>query len=236
MVLGDIKEVILRTLGKRDLEPVLLEYILESGRRAIEKENNWYYMKKTLSFTLTIDQQEYSVASGGDVNEANFKQSRMLMQRDPSETRFYEVVAGDRSQLDLEYSTGDSWAPEAFVIDENNGTTKLFLYPPKPDKAYVMRWLVYTWTSNPSSDTGTDELVSRWPELLTYSSLAQGFRIVTKDEQLAGVWDQKMALEMQNLKRYDWYRTNSERQMIVPRRGPYRSSNEISSSGRKIFY
>lgn len=236
MVYGDIKEVVRTTIGKRDIEPVIMEYIIASGRREIEKANNWYYMRKKVDFTLVEDQQAYSVKSGGDVNISNFKDSRVLLYRRPTGNVFYEVPSGDRNQLDLQYSTDGSGAPERYCLDDEDDELKLLVYPVLPDDEYEMRLLYYAWTSNPASDTGTDELISRWPELLVNSSVAQGFRIVTKEEPLAQPWDAKMAAELQKLKHYDWFRSESEKNMIHPSRGPYVGSQDVSSQGRKIFW
>ena len=234
MVLGDIKEIVRTTIGKRDIEPVLLSYIVESGRRDIEKENNWYYMRKTAALTLTIATQAYTIASGGAINEANFKSARQFMYRLSTGNMFTEIISGDRNQLDLEYTTDGTGAPERYTIDDEAGVTSLLVYPVAPAIAYVTRLLYYAWTVNPTSDaTGTDELIARWPELLIYSSIAQGYRIVTKEEELAAPWDAKMQMELQKLKRYDWFRAESERTMIQPRSGPFTGLRDISS--RKIY-
>jgi len=235
MVLGDIKEVVRTTIGKRDIEPVILNYIIESGRRDIEKENNWYYMRKSANLTLVVGQQAYTVQSGGDINEANFKDTRIYMYRHPSSNRFYEIPSGDRNQLDLQYTTTDSWAPCGYTMDDEAGVMSLLIYPPSPDLAYVTKLLYYAWSANPSADTGTDELIARWPELLIYSSIAQGYRIVTKEEELSTPWDSKMQLELAKLKRYDWFRMESERNMIQPRRGPFTGTRDITAGNLKIY-
>lgn len=236
MDFADIKDVVRGILGKRDIEPYMMSYLMESGRRRIEKDNNWYYMRKTKDFTLTVGKQAYSVKAGGDIDEANFKDSRILMYRHPDQHRFYEVPSSDRNQLDLQFATDDSWEPEMYTLDDEDGLFNLLIYPGQPNLAYNMRWHYYVWTTNPASDTATDELVSRWPELLIAASVAQGYRILAKDDELAMPWDGKLTAEMQALKRYDYFRMESERNMLIPRRGPFHNSRDISSGNRKIFY
>lgn len=236
MVLSDVKEVVRTNIGKRDIEPHVLDYIIASGRREIEKENNWYYMRRALEFNLTVDIQAYEMGENLAINEANFKDMRMLMYRNPTGNRFFEVPSGDRNQLDLLYTTDQSSRPQRYTIDDEGGTLKLLVYPAQPDQAYVMRMLYYVWTENPTSDTGTDELIRRWPELLIFSASAQGFHITTKEEELAKPWEAKMAQELMKLKRYDWFRRESEKNMIFPARGPHTQGSDVSIEGRKIFW
>lgn len=236
MVFGDVKDVVRTTLGKRDIEPVIMDYIVSSGRREIEKVNNWYYMRRVVGLNLVAGTQSYSIAAGGAIPEANFKDSRQFMYRTPTGNFFNEVPSGDRNQLDLIYTTDGRGAPQRYCIDDESGTMNLLIYPVSPDQAYVTRLLYYAWTSNPTSDTGTDELVSRWPELLIYSAVGQGFRIITKENELAKPWDEKMAAELAKLKNYDWFRRESEKNMLHPARGPFMAGSGGTSLNRKIYW
>jgi hypothetical protein len=236
VALADVKDVVLATLGKRDLEPAILGYIVESGRRLVEKDNNWYWMRKLVTFNLTINDGEYTVAAAGDVTEGNFKQSRKLLVKDPNLTHWDEVIPGDQNQIDLMYATDSTGFPERYIVDDaSDGTLTLRFYPVDPDKAYNIRWYIYVWTSNPSSDTGTDELITRWPEILVNASIAQGYRIVHKSEELAQPWEGMMMAEMAKLKRFDWFRMESERNDLVPRRGPFLGRAERSIENLKIY-
>jgi len=236
VALADIKDVVRQTLGKRDLEPAILNYIIESGRRMVEKENNWYWMRKLITHTLTIDDGEYTVAAAGDIAEANFKQSRIMLAKDPNLTHWSEVFAGDQNQIDLIYATDSTGFPERYVLDDaSDGTLTLRFFPVDPDKAYNIRWYVYVWTSNPASDTDTDELITRWPEVLVNASIAQGYRIINKSEELAQPWQIMMQTEMVKLKRFDWFRMESEGNNQPPRRGPYLTGRARSLDSLKIY-
>lgn len=232
MTYGEAKDIVRINIGKLDIEPTLLNYILASGRREIEKDNSWYYMRRRLEFNLEVDIQAYAIGSGLAINEANFKNARVVMFRESGGTVWSSIQSGDRGPLDLRYTTDSEGAPQHYTINDEDGQLKMLLYPVKPDEAYVMRMLYYVWTENPKSDTGTDELLSRWPELLIYASSAQGLRMLTKDEGLAQPWNALMQAELLKLKRYDWFRHEEDKAMMFPGRGPYENQSRNTSQDR----
>ena len=197
----------------------VMDFILASGRRDIEKIHNFYWMRATKSFNLVIDQASYSITTSpsGGLNLPNFKDIRVLFEKDPAFSRWTEVEIKDFNQAEPLYPTDDTDEPEAAVIDNNT----LFVFPPKPDKAYNMRLYHWEWTTNPAANTGTDDITDRWPELLIYSATAAGLQYLTHNQEISVPWQQLAQQELVRVKRYSDDRISAERIDLTPKPGPW---------------
>ena len=219
MNIGQVKDIVRDNIGRRDLPTHTLDFILGSGRREIEKSHNFYWMRASKTFNLVIDQASYSIttsASGG-LNLPNFKDVRVLFEKDPSFSRWSEVLINDFNQVHPLYPTDDVGEPEAAVIDNET----LYVFPPLPDKAYNMNLYHWEWTENPDGNTESDEVTERWPELLIYAATAFGLQYLTHNLEIALPWQQLMQNELVKAKRYSDDRMTAERIDLTPKRGPF---------------
>ena len=183
MTLGEAKVMVKALMARGDLEPLMLDFFLAQGRRLIESETNFYWMKASKDFNLTVNQGEY-VITASPVSVSDFKDMRYLLWKDPSELRYNALSPNELDILDTNYETTGTGAPEAFNLD--NVTIRLF--PIDPDQAYNMRLYYWAWTANPTNDTSTDELLTRWPDVLIYASVSRGLMTMTQNVEAAKPW------------------------------------------------
>jgi hypothetical protein len=218
MVLGQLKDLLRDSLGRRDLPTHLCQFFLDSGRRDIEKSHNFYWMRTVKTWNLTIDQGDYSISTStsNGLNIPAFKDIRILFQKESTDVAWNPVEIKDLDECLQIYSTDSEGAPEAAVIDNDT----LSLFPVDPDQAYNMKLLYWQWTSNPTSNQDTDELLTRWPELLLYAASAFGMQWLTKNPQLVLPFQQMFERESVKVKRYSDDRLMDERVDLTPRRGP----------------
>ena len=219
MQLWQVKDIVREHFGRTGFNTNMLTLALDEGRRIIENEGNWWWMKDINNFTLTIDQQEYDIETGGDIVEPDFKDLRWLSYRQSSASVQWEPIevgSIGKEELDMMYQTDDEGPPEAAALENKT----LFIYPPKPQVAYPMRLYFYQWTSNPTSNTSTDDLISRYPMALAYAALIWGYEIELKDMQGAQYWRALLAAEIKKIKRENLKRENMDKISLTPRAGP----------------
>lgn len=212
MLYGEVKDQVRQNLGQDDLPNDVLKYILDSGRREIEKRGNWYYMVTTATWNLTSGDNTYDVTAS-PVSATNFKDLRILLEKDPSVTMWAEVYMQNEQYVDQVYATDDEGEPVDAVLVNN----VLTLYPPDPDKAYNMKMHYWAWTSNPSNNLTSDELTTRWPELLILSATAFGKRYLQQDP---GQYPQLFEQEIDKLTKYQNERQFAQAINMIPRTGP----------------
>lgn len=215
MIYGKLKDVVRAGIGHDDLNPDLLDYYLASGRRAIEKRGNFYWMENRVTFDLTADDQEYTLASP-PISITGFKDVEFLGYRDPDDTQYTELPWISRDSIDRRFATDEAGPPQAYTVTASD---TLFLTP-IPDVAYEMVMIYYSWTSNPSSNLSEDELCARFPEALVTSAVAQGIDLLTHNQELVSPWGAKFERELQAVKRHDAYRRQMDQVVLFPARGP----------------
>jgi hypothetical protein len=235
MYLYQAKDVVREHFGRLGMPSSLIDIALAEGRKTIEKEGNFWWMRTIANFNLVVNDAEYSIQDGGDIDIPNFKDARALQQKLPSEVRWGPVDLGilDEEELNMMYDEDDIGEPEIAVIDN----TTLKVYPPNPDYAYDMRLYAYQWTDNPTSNTATDDLLKNFGMALVYSALIWGFEIELKDIQGAAYWRNLLGgtpfgrggeisrIRRENLKR-DW----KDKIMMTPHTGPGRVSRRSLSN------
>lgn len=211
MVFGEVKDIVRQNLGVDDLPNDVLDFILDSGRRDIEKRGNWYYMVSSADFNLTSTDQTYTLTAS-PISATNFKDIRILLEKESTATMWNEVYMQNEQYVDQVYGTEDDGEPlDAVLVN-----TVLTIYP-IPDAAYNMRMYFWQWTSNPDNNLTSDELTNRWPELLIYSATAFGSRYLGKDDQK---WQALFEKEILMFINYDNERKYAERLSMEPRTGP----------------
>jgi hypothetical protein len=217
MIVGRIKDVVRTGIGREDLHPDLLSFFLDSGLRMIEKKGNFYWMRDEVDFSLTIDDQDYTI-SASPVSISAYKDTHVMLAKAPSDVVYYEVPWAEKEQLDQVYSSDDSGWPEAYYVDQDD---VLYFYP-KPDVAYNIRMVPFVWTNLPTSNlVETHEILKRFPEALIYASIAFGLEWLTHNPEQIAPWTQKLAVEMLEIKRQDHRRKQLDNINFMPSRGPY---------------
>jgi hypothetical protein len=221
MLLGEVKDVVREHFGRVGLPTTILDISLAEGRKLVEKEANFWWMRDITDFSAGVDQQEYTIGDGEDVDIDNFKDARALQYKLSTANDWESIELGvmDEEELNELYSEDDEGPPEHAVID--NVTLKLF--PANPQFVYDMRLYHYNWTDNPTDNTETDDLIRNYGMALVYGACLWGYEMQLKDLQAAQYWRNLLLgkggeiykLKRENLKR-DW----KDRIIMVPHAGP----------------
>ena len=221
MKLGEAKDLVRYFIGKQDLPDHVMTFFMDGGRREVEKRHNLYWMRNKLDFSLVVDQVSYSITSSGSggLNLPNFKDVRIMLTKLSTFTSYSypPVEFFDFEKTDTLYATDDTGETEMAVIDNET----LFVFPPKPDKTYDVRFYYWEWIGNPSGNTLDDELLKRFPEVLLYAATYFGVLSLTKDNTLAAPWLNMMNEEMVKLKRYSDDRAKDENLIMEVKTGPF---------------
>lgn len=108
MLLGEAKDVVREHFGRLGLNTTMLTLGLTEGRKIIEREANFWWMRDTYDASAVINQQDYSIQSGGDFDIANFKDIRALLAKKASDVNWQPVEVGtvDHEELDQIYDEG----------------------------------------------------------------------------------------------------------------------------------
>lgn len=224
MFLWEAKDIVRAHFGGTAFPTVQLDHALTQGRRMIEEHANFWWMQGEKDFSLTINQQSYPLYTG-DILLPNFKDARALSWREAAGVSYEPVFLGDntKEELDVLYDTDDSGSPETAVIE--NAT--LYIYPPKPNKAYSMRLYRYSWTDNPAQTAAADDLLNFFPMALVYAALAYGYELELKDLQGAGYWKGLLGGtpfgrggELAKMKKENFKRGWRDQITLTPRNGP----------------
>lgn len=165
---SELQDLLRLKLGDPGIEPFLLNFFMDEGRRLIEQEANVYWMVGIKTGSLTASTQSYSLTSSSGTGFAltNYKSHRNLWVRETAGTEWFECPIGSWSAAMEEYPiSGANDRPRIAVVE--NATLYLF---PTPDDAYPYTFNHWLWTSNSSTITDTDESLTRWPMLLLWAS------------------------------------------------------------------
>src|SRR5689334_11747142 len=165
MTLGEVKDIVREHFGRTNWPTYMLDVALSSARRDVEKFENFYWMRSSVTFNTVASTQSYALISGS-INKPNFKDLRALHVKQTGDTLYTGAAVGEltREAAFLIHPSDEENMPLAAVVDN----TTLYLFP-TPDQIYNMKLYHWEWTSNPSAgNTGSDELTSRFPEALIY--------------------------------------------------------------------
>ena len=211
MTKGEAKTLIRFLVGRGDFEPLLLDYFLDLGRRELESKDNFYYMRALKEFNLTINQGEYTISTS-PMSISDFKMVRYVLWKDSTLFEYRLIPPYEINILDTNYATNGTGAPEAYNLDDQT----FRLYPVDPDKAYNMRFYYWKWTANPTNDTSTDEVLTRWPEALINASVARAILVLTRDAGQAKPWFDLYEMEKNKMREYDRLRSSEGELHLMP--------------------
>lgn len=195
MELYKVRDVVREHIGGADaVSEASLTWAIERALREIEASGNWYWMEEVKSFSMVVDQQDYSVytATSGGLNIPNYKSPRILFISDQTlDNPDWDEVYGPENieEVKLEFADTDDGMPVVWTLKETNTDATLQVWPPNPDKTYSLELHHYQWTSLPTDVTAeTHEVLKRWPEALIYLAVEQGLILKTKDLQAGAFW------------------------------------------------
>ena len=218
-----IKDIVWDHFGRVGFPSTMLDRALEGGRREVEQAGNFWWMRTTKEWSLTVGTNEYPllVSTGVGLNLPNYKDLRALKWKESGDVDWEPIDVGHMALEEAEeaYSTDEEGSPEIGVIDN----VTLILFPPEPDLAYNMKMWLYQYTAFPSTgDTGSDELTNKFPDALVYASLAWGYEQQLKDPQGANYWRELLfKKEIPKIKRENLKREFQERINFTPSSGPH---------------
>ena len=245
MELYKVRDMVREHVGGADaLSELALTYCIERGLREIEKSGNWYWMEAIKTWSLTVNQGEYSIytSTTNGLLLPNWKDSRILLVQDATLTHpFWDEVEGPKTAEDYvpRYATDDTGMPKFFYVDESTTDATLNLLPPDPDKTYSMKWYIYNWTTLPTDVTAeTHEVLKRWPEALIYLAVEQGMILKTKDLQSGAFWrslyknpNRQTDDEYKKIQRYHNERAHATKIVLAPRQGAAARSRDRFRGG-----
>lgn len=168
------------------------------------------------------------------ISVPGFKDTRAALskKRTDSEWSITDVGGVAKEEADLHFAINETGQPQLLLVDNFN----LLTYPPFPDKDYLVYLYYWRWTSNPTSNLGSDDLVSRFPDSLIYASLAWAYELELKDMQGAGYWrtllggkanEVGMGGEIAKIRRHDFQRQRQENVSMTPMTGPNQRSRRL---------
>ena len=227
MNLAEVKDVVRSHFANTGFPTAFLNLALAQGRQMIEAETNFWWMEEESTFALNLGQDEYTI--GGDVSDdiviPLFKDAAFLHFKKNELLTWDEVPIGveDKGELDLRYANDDHGEPEVAFIKNKS----MFIYPPNPDDNYEMHFFYWQWTSNPTSNPATDDLLTFFPMALCYGAIAWGYESQLKDMQGATYWKTLLGGqpyghggELARMKRENFKRGWKDKVSLVPRGGP----------------
>lgn len=245
-----VRDVVREHIGGADaISEASLTWAIERGLREIEKQGNFYWMEAVKSFSLVIDQGDYSIytSTSGGLNIPNYKDARILFVSDQTLTNpdWCEVYGPENiEEVKLEFADTDDGEPVVWTVKEGNTDVTMQIWPPNPDKTYTCELHYYQWTTLPT-DISTDdhEVLMRWPEALIYLAVEQGLILKTKDLSAGQFWhnlfddakNPRTNSELNKIKRFHQDRQHSSRTELHPKTGGLLSRRSRWRRNREVW-
>jgi hypothetical protein len=249
-----VRDIVREEVGRDRLSDPMLAWCVERGLREMEKVGNFYWMEAVKSFSLVIDQGDYSIytSTSSGLNIPNYKDSRILFASDQtlSHPDWDEVIGPEQiEEVKLEFADDDEGQPVVWTQKETGGgvgvtvDSTLSVWPPNPDKTYSMELHYFQWTSLPTDiTTDTHEVLKRWPEALIYLATEQAILQSTKDMQAAAWWhnlfqsdNPRANTELKKIIRYNAERQHATRIELRPRHGGLLSRRARWRRNREVW-
>jgi hypothetical protein len=238
MKLYQIKDIVRDHFSRTAFPTVMLDEALAGGRRMIEGEGNWWWMRATATPSLVIAQQSYSIltSTSNGFNKPNFKDVRAAAVKRSTDTEWTRVDVGEMplEEAEQNYATDETGETELMIVD--NETAILF---PIPDAAYNFKMWNYEWTANPAlnTHTATDALIDRFPDALIYAALIWGYEMELKDFQGAAYWRQLLGGqpfgrggEISKIRNLNLKRERQDQITLVPMTGPFQRRRQLRTN------
>ena len=221
-VLADVKDFVREHLARTTFPTEFLDRAIDGGRRYVEKEGNWWWMRATATPVAVVNQQAYTLDDAAPTgwNIPNFKDGKAIITKRSADTEWSPMEFGGMTieEATLHWATDETGISEVAILD--NRAIKVF--PPKPDVAYQFTFFYWQWTANPIlSSTGSDDLIKRVTEALQYGTEDVASEMKLKDIQAAGYWKAKLKEEVIKIRRHNFFREQQDKISIAPLTGPY---------------
>ena len=265
MLLFEVKDIVREHLGRTAFPSFLLDKALEQGRMIVEQQGNFYWMRAEAFWRTVINQQHYPIFSGDgpapqvkitafsagnsstpstfnvqSVPIPRFKDVRFIFVKAESDTSWSSVQTGEitKEEIELNFSITETGMPAVIILDNFN----LVVFPPMPDKEYVVKMFYYQWTENPKSNLFTDELLTRFPYAVIYGALAWAFEMELKDLQGAQYWrvllggqpgengELGRGGEIARIRNHNFKRESQDKLSLTPLTGPYQRVRGLRTS------
>jgi len=182
--IGQFKDLLQETLGGVELSLEMVNFLLASGRREIEKRVNAYWMTVTTDFQLNVNQASYTISAAPIIRPA-FKDIFFVSWREfGTNAKWNDVPHRAFQLLNNQFSPTEVGEPKACAVDNLS-----LVFFPLPLLAYEIRLHAFEWTANPTDNVATpNELMDRFPEALLYAATMTGSLLLTKDQAMAKPW------------------------------------------------
>ena len=234
--MGYCKDAVRGHFNRTDFPTASLDMALDQGRREIEEEANFWWMRDIKIIALSPTVNRVSITGNGvnDWNVPDFKDIRAAAFKRTGDVEWSPVQVGTTpiNEAQIHFATNDKGPPEVLYVDNEDAV----FFPPLLDQSdYQLLTFYYQWTANPAGNTGTDALISRFPKCLIYASLMWGYEMVLKDIQAASYWrtlllgdpPNRKRGELQKLKAINFMREQQDQIQLAAMSGPYQRSRRL---------
>jgi len=187
MTISEAMDVVRALCGKPDVDPILVRFAMDEGRREIERRGNYYWMSVGVDLAVFEDQYIYPITTAVDAgfNLPDYKLSRyaFIKRSDSSGIPWSMLPIGSHASMVDIHNFDAEGQPDAASVD--NATMYL---SPIPNTLYDVALFYFAWTTNDDDITATDELFTQWPMLIISSALAVLIPMLTKNKEDAAFW------------------------------------------------
>lgn len=164
-----------------------------------------------------------------------YKDSRAALVKEKTDNSWSPCGIGQitKSEMDQHYAINDNGITQCILVENFN----LYVYPPFPDKEYLIYLYYFGWTANPKSNLATDELVERFPDALIYASLCWAYELELKDMEGAAYWRKLLGGqpdqvgiggEIAKIRRHNFQRMRQDNMSLTPLTGPMQRVNRLN--------
>jgi hypothetical protein len=233
--LGYCKDAVRGHFNRTDFPTSMLDMALDQGRREIEEEANFWWMRGIKTLDLGDGtHNRFSLTDPAVFNIPNFKDARFMgiKRSGDKEWQICQIGTTPIEEATIHFSTVDKGIPEVVYVDNDD----LVFFPPVFDQVdYQAIFFYYQWTPNPSDNLGTDDLISRFPKVLIYAALMWGYEMQLKDFQSAQYWRQlligdpsnRKRGELQKIKAVNFMREQQDQIQFAAMQGPWQRMRRL---------
>lgn len=227
-------EAFFDTIANQHVYPIVVDSTVKGSMNPVTRT----FFAPTLAASnsgVTSTSNKYPTAQTVQpISIPGYKDFRGALTKRPNDSdwNYVEVGGITKEEADNHWSINDPGMPEVILIENFD----LLTYPPFPDQTYTVYLFYYQWTSNPASNLATDELISRFPDALIFSSLAWAYDLELKDPQGAGYWRTLLAGkpgeigiggEIAKIRRHNMQRMRQDNISMTPMTGPFQRQRRL---------
>ncbi len=192
MYVSTIIDQIQANLNRSDATDTLVLRWLNEIQHRICNIDNFSFMEKTTSFSLTANTRSYSISSNID---SKFKEELQLWIEESNKKRILTKVRGVEAES-MFIDTTKSSKPTHYWIWSDS----VYFYP-LPDDSYTVYVKYYAYLDDlTNSDSEPNQLCKYYPNLLIFGATAEGFHYFEMSDK-AKEWYEKYRAELEVLLR-----------------------------------